>query len=340
MRSDGRFPECYDSNVCSLGDVSLMAMGDERAALLTLAATNHLEPRRVVRLIEQAGSALAILAGDLDRLEHRRRADAAVLARHADRAAIPSYERQIERLRASGTLLVTILDRGYPFNLRDVPDRPPFVFVQGRLTSADDYAVAIASDEADTPESVARCRELVAQLVAAEVTIVAEAGRPIGDVALAAALDAGGRAIGVLDHGVEHGPARVSPTLAKRVRARGALVSPCWPDTRPSESSRAAAQVVACGVAGALVVFSGPSDSLNRRHARRCLEQHQKLLLDESLVLHEPWAKIYSDHPAITVIRSAGDVLEALSTAARLRARVLDGDSGEPEPAVDARRGH
>ena len=61
--------------------------------------------------------------------------------------------------------LVSILDPGYPENLRAVDDRPPFVFVAGRLTPADTRSVAVIGARAASARGAAAAVAIAEHLV-------------------------------------------------------------------------------------------------------------------------------------------------------------------------------
>ncbi|HZD02096.1 MAG TPA: DNA-processing protein DprA, partial [Actinomycetes bacterium] len=139
--------------------------------------------------------------------------------------------------------------------------------------------------------------------------------------ALQAALDAGGRAVAVLDAGIDHPEPGLPAELERRLAGRGAVVSPCWPDAPPDPASGLHAATLS-GLALGLVVLDGGEGSAAQRQARRCLDQARRLFLPRPLVLRESWAKHYADHPGATVADAAGDILEVVTAMMQLRAEL------------------
>jgi DNA processing protein len=74
--------------------------------------------------------------------------------------------------------------------------------------------------------------------------------------------------------------------------------------------------VVTSGMALGTVVVEAHGRSGARMQARICLEHGKRLFLVRSLVLHEPWARKYAEHPATTVIDSVDEVVAAAATLA------------------------
>ena len=87
-------------------------------------------------MIEDAGSALAILEEEEGLLASERLADA---------------REEIERWQARGMQPVTLLDPVYPANLRAVHDRPPLIFVSGQLQPGDGRSVAVVGTRLARP---------------------------------------------------------------------------------------------------------------------------------------------------------------------------------------------
>ena len=97
----------------------------------------------------------------------------------------------LERWRAAGMHLVTVLDPGYPPNLRAVHDRPPMVFVAGHLTPADAHAVAVVGARKATRAGIARAGAIAEHLVDRGYTVVSGLAAGIDTAAHTAALARG-----------------------------------------------------------------------------------------------------------------------------------------------------
>jgi predicted Rossmann fold nucleotide-binding protein DprA/Smf involved in DNA uptake len=104
--------------------------------------------------------------------------------------------------------------------------------------------------------------------------------------------------------------------LAQRILDNGAHVSQFWPDAPPAKFTFPMRNVVTSGMALGTVVVEAHGRSGAWMQARICLEHGKRLFLVRSLVLHEPWARKYAEHPATTVIDSVEEVVEAAATLA------------------------
>src|SRR5665213_375060 len=117
----------------------------ERAALVVLLRTGSRPWRAYADLVEEAGSATEVL--EREGAEQESLFDESA-------GLFKLAEREIADWEAAGMRLVTVLDDGYPENLRAVHGRPPLLFFSGSLQSADDRAVAVVGARRASPGGI------------------------------------------------------------------------------------------------------------------------------------------------------------------------------------------
>jgi DNA processing protein len=139
--------------------------------------------------------------------------------------AAGGFEARVARLHAVSAHALTWDDDDYPACVRATPEAPPVLFVRGSLDAPGARALAVVGTRQATPYGGEVVRRLVGPIAAAGVTIVSGLARGIDGEAHRAALDAGGRTIAVLGHGVDQVYPPEHRRLAERIAARGALVS-------------------------------------------------------------------------------------------------------------------
>jgi DNA processing protein len=298
-----------------------MPDASEQAAVLALVARTQLAWHWAGALIEEAGGAKRLLAGDLANVAWFNRGEAEALARAVEPDEVARCAELAAALAAGGVGLVTVLDDDYPATLHAAYDRPPFLFTRGSLATVGDRAIAIAGTSTTPLAELERVRALAAGLARAGVAVVACPRGDLGLAVLRAALDAGGPAVAVLDAGIDHPEPGLPAALQPRLAERGAVVSPCWPDAPPDAASELHAATLS-GLALGLVVVDGDEGSPSQRQAHRCLDQARRLFLLRPLVLRESWAKHYADHPGATVVDAVGDILEVVTAMMQLRAQL------------------
>jgi DNA processing protein len=285
----------------------------EQAAVLALVARAEQPWPHTADLIEEAGSALRVIRGDLDGLEWFDPEEGAALGRRVGADLLERSMSLIRSLAADGTLLTTVLDPGYPANLRQVEERPPFLFIRGRFTAEDDRAVAVAgaSTAPATSAGLELARAFGAKLARQGVTVVAAIDHGVGPAALDAALDAGGRVVAVLGSGVN----ATSSELLTRAAAGGAVVSPSWPDAPVTSGGTAARDTVVSGLSlGTVVVEAGRADRPGPQ-ALACLGADAPLFIPRVLTGRARWPARYAGHPGSIVVDEPEDITARLPGA-------------------------
>src|SRR5947209_8896573 len=179
-------------------------MGDaaERAAVLALVSATEGPWHITADLIERAGSAVRIIEREWSGLEEIDLVEAKKLASRLDRAALARYDRMITELEGAGVNVFTILDPDYPANLRDVYNRPPMLFVKGKLFPSDERAVAVVGTRSPSTAGINEARHLAGELARLGVTVLSGLARGIDSAAHQATLDARGRTIAVMGTGI------------------------------------------------------------------------------------------------------------------------------------------
>jgi DNA processing protein len=288
----------------------------EQAAVLALVSRARRDWHRIAALIESAHSALRIIRRDWTGFEQFDIEEAKGLDL-VDEADLEKYELVINAAAGRGARLVTVLDDDYPLNLRQVYNRPPFLFIRGDLLPDDNRAVAVVGTRSASPKGLEQAAALARQLAEREVTVLSGLAKGIDAAAHEAALAAGGRTVAVMGTGID----RVYPAehrdLADRIVGQGALVSQFWPEAPPTRYSFPMRNVVMSGMALGTVVIEASPTSGAKMQARLALEHGKRLFLVKSLVTHENWAQRYAKHPGATVVDDVEDVLEVLVAMAQ-----------------------
>ncbi len=269
----------------------------EAAGLLALVETTPGHWSEVADAVEAAGTTEPLVAA-------RTEAD----------AAATRWQTQLERLLVGDTELgiVTVLDEDYPANLSRVFNRPPFLFVRGRLLAGDAQSVAVVGTRQPSDAGRRTTRELAAGLAEAGVTVVSGLARGLDTDAHTGALAAGGRTIAILGSGIRCPYPPENADLASRIGRSGAVVSQFWPDAPPSRTSFPRRNVVTSGMSLATVVVEASVTSGARLQARLAREHGRPVFLLDSLVRDEAWAAALVEQGGASVIVGVRDLLTAL----------------------------
>jgi DNA processing protein len=167
---------------------------------------------------------------------------------------------ELQRVYDLGISLLTWESEAYPGYLREIPNAPPLLYVQGTLSEADYWSVAVVGTRRLSTYGRQVTAQLVDGLVRNGVTIVSGLARGIDGVAHHTALEAGGRTIAVLGSGLDHIYPPENRKLARRMieSERGVLVSEYGLGVRPEAKNFPPRNRIISGLSlGTLVVEAG-----------------------------------------------------------------------------------
>ena len=248
----------------------------EKAALVTLVRNGHRSRQAYAELVEEAGSATAVLA--LEQLLE------------------PEAAEEVATWEAEGIKLVSVLDPDYPENLRAVHDRPPLIFVAGDLRPEDARAVAVIGSRRASGDGLAAARPIAEHLV--------ERGR---QAHVPPAVPPGGRTVAVIGTGLRTAYPPQNKELQRRIARECAVVSQFWPDDPPSRRSFPMRNAVMSGMGLATVIVEATHTSGARVQARLALAQGRPVFLREAL-LEQGWARELAARPGVHVFDDADQV--------------------------------
>ncbi len=281
---------------------------DETAALVALLRSGRRPWLQYAELVEDAGSALGILEqelasslpqGTLFGSDHSRPLKAAAS--------------EIAEWRGRGIDILTVLDAGYPENLRAVHDRPPLIFVSGRLRPQDARSIAVVGARKAAPAGVQLARTIAGELVAEGYTVVSGLAAGIDTAAHTAALAASGRTLAVIGTGLERCYPPENQALQRRIAFECAVISQFWPDAPPSRRSFPMRNAVMSGLTLGTVVVEASQTSGSRMQARLALAHGRPVFLHASL-LDQQWARECAARPGAHVVTSSEEITRTVSS--------------------------
>ena len=160
-----------------------------------------------------------------------------------------------ERWSNGGLRVISRSDEAYPVRLRERLGRsaPPLLWSVGKLEIADSDTVAIVGSRDLDDEAARWAAALAAECARQALTVVSGGARGVDQIAMAAALDAGGRVIAVLPEGLGR-PSVTSRYRDAVVEGSLLLLSPFYPDAGFSVGSAMARNKVIYGLAEAAVI--------------------------------------------------------------------------------------
>ena len=201
---------------------------------------------------------------------------AALSALLAGRDAI-SPEGEMEQLDRASIQPLTWHDEAYPAGLNELYDRPPVLYVRGKLTAADAWSVSIVGTRRATVYGRQAAEELATGLAQNNVTVVSGLARGIDSIAHKQVLAAGGRTIAVLACGLDLVYPPENLKLAQEIAERGALVSDYPLGTQPKSEHFPRRNRIMVGLSLGVLVIEGDLKSGAMITARIALDENREV---------------------------------------------------------------
>jgi DNA processing protein len=223
-------------------------------------------------------------------------------------------EREWARTQQAGIHVYTWDSPDYPANLANIDQPPPVLYARGRLTSQDEWGVALVG----TRRASAYGRE-VAQVLATElarngITVVSGLALGIDTVAHRAAVDAGGRTLAVLGSGVDQLYPPQNRGLATAIVGQGALLSDYPVGTRPEAGNFPPRNRIISGLSRGVVIIEASDKSGALITARFAAEQGREVFAVPGSILHPGSSGCNAlIRDGATPLLSVDDLLETLN---------------------------
>ena len=199
----------------------------------------------------------------------------ALVGRESSRARA---DRDLAWLAESGHALVTLDNESYPALLRDIPDPPAALYVTGDVETLWQPQVAIVGSRNPTAGGLENARAFTRALVQAGFTVTSGLALGIDGAAHAAAIEAGGRTVGVMGTGPDLVyPAR-NRALAARIAGSGTLVTEFPPGTPPLAHHFPRRNRIIAGLARIVVVVEAARTSGALTTARHALAAGREVM--------------------------------------------------------------
>lgn len=193
-------------------------------------------------------------------------------------------------LREPGQHMVALDDACYPPLLREIPDPPPLLFVQGRIELLQGEALAIVGSRNATPQGICDARAFATDLSSRGICIVSGLALGIDAAAHEGGLAAEGSSIAVLGTG----PDRVYPpanrALHATLRNRGCIVTEYPPGTIPQPRNFPQRNRLISGLSRGVLVVEAAPDSGSLVTAYRAVQQNREVFVLPGSI-HAPLAR-------------------------------------------------
>ena len=224
-------------------------------------------PVRLKRLIDRFGSISA--AWQASQSELRAVLDESSVESIARVRASLDLEREMERIERLGLEVLTLGDATYPQLLREVPNPPAVLYVQGNDLRQRHQGGRNGRDAAmHRIRPADGLRRWPRSWPRAGVTVVSGLALGIDGQAHRGALAGGGRTIAVLGSGVDQIYPSSHRDLAAQIIENGAIISDYPPGTKPDARNFPPRNRIIAGLSRGVVVVEAPATERGADHGR------------------------------------------------------------------------
>jgi DNA processing protein len=221
-------------------------------------------------------------------------------------------QEDLQTWRDAEIQFVSILDADYPSRLRGIHEAPPFLFMKG-APRADDIGVSVVGSRKASDRGLQMAAAIAQTLVSMNVSVISGLAAGIDAAAHTACLEAGGRPVGVIGTGINLQYPAANRELHARVADEGLLLSQFWPDQPPQKHTFPMRNATMSGYGIATVVVEAGEHSGARIQARVAVQHGRPVILTDSVIENNNWAKDLVGQPGVHPVASIADVQEIVS---------------------------
>jgi DNA processing protein len=223
-------------------------------------------------------------------------------------------EREFNLIKKHNVKVITIFDKDYPINLKQIHDPPIVLYVKGQLETQDKLAVAIVGSRKCSHYGRMTAERLAGELSGYGITVVSGMARGIDTAAHCGTLRAKGRTIAVLGSGLLKIYPPENRRLSEEIAEDGAVVSEFPLTAGPLAENFPRRNRVISGLSLGVVVVEAAKDSGALITARCAAEQGREVFSVPGQVHSESAAgtnQLIKD--GAKLVENAKDIIEELS---------------------------
>ena len=189
-----------------------------------------------------------------------------------EKVDLSKYEKLMEESETEDVVILPAIDTNYPRRLLRIEKPPPTLFVLGNIHSLNQKSIAIVGTRQPSVRGIDKTLELAMDLSKKGYTIVSGLAHGIDTQAHIGALDAGGGTVAVLASGVCNPTPPQNRGLAMSIiDQNGAIVSEYGLFAAPAKYTFVQRNRITAGLADAVIVIEGKSDSGTRHTAKAAM---------------------------------------------------------------------
>jgi DNA processing protein len=182
--------------------------------------------------------------------------------------------------------------------------------------AADDYAVAIIGSRKASRDGLDFARSVARALADRDVTVVSGLAAGVDTAAMSAAVEMGGRVVGVIGTGLDIAcPAR-NARLQATIAERGLMLTEFLPGFRGARWAFPARNRTMSAFVQATVIAEAGEESGTRHQALESVSHGRRLVLHHSVAENTTWGRALVERPDVFVAETAAEAIEQLERIA------------------------
>ena len=190
---------------------------------------------------------------------------------------VNNLEKELTRIQKNNIDIITLHDKEYPYNLRNIYSSPILLYKKGNLVNEDNNSIAIVGSRNATSYGLKVAYDLARQLAKRGITIISGMARGIDSQAHKGALDAGGRTIAVLGCGLDVIYPPENKKLMNDIMNNGAVISEFSLGTIPDSKNFPQRNRIISGISRGTVIVEANKKSGSLITADFALEQGREV---------------------------------------------------------------
>jgi len=287
---------------------SLVGMGsnEERVALLALLLSKRVSWSKTVGLVLEEGGARQALDSVMP-------PDDGLFPVEEEPAwqALEKARSVIAQCESMGVRVHSFQEEGYPAQLRDVHEMPPLVFTRGTAAPGERRSIAIVGSRKASQYGLSMAASIARALTEEKITVVSGLAAGVDAAAHRAALDHGGRTVGIIGTGIDRVYPADNRELQQEIADKGMVLSQFLPGAPPTKQSFPMRNAVMSGYAAATIVVEAGEHSGARIQARMALKHGRPVILPQETLVNE-WARDYAQRPGVYVVRNLSELVSTV----------------------------
>jgi len=297
---------------------------------LALALTPGLASRLCARLLKQFGSPEGVFRASRAALESCH-IPAETVEATLKKKAFPRAEKELAGIRKiAGCSLLNWTEPEYPQTLLQIYDPPVLLYIRGDPQVLSLPSLSIVGTRKPTVYGAQMAQRLGRELAARGLVIVSGLARGIDAISHQGAMDAHGRAIGVLGTGIDVCYPKENRKLYDKVVERGAIISEFPLRTHPAPENFPVRNRIVAGMPLGVIVVEGAQYSGSLITARLAMEFGREVFgVPGNVTQPVSFAPNQLIKQGAKLVAGAEDVIEELPTP--IRAALIQAERPEAE---------